>query len=64
MRLKLFRKKRDASAVEAAVRRLARAARAPTENLFPHILRAVETRVTIGEIFAALRGVFGEYHAR
>jgi methylmalonyl-CoA mutase N-terminal domain/subunit len=64
LRLKAFRKKRDSKAAAAAVARLAKAARAPKENLFPHILGAVESRATIGEIFGALREVFGEHHAR
>ena len=63
-RLKDFRKKRDSQASAAAVSRLAKAARAPNENLFPHILGAVEARATLGEIFGALREVFGEHHGR
>ena len=61
-RLKAFRKKRDAKAAAASLARLDKAARAPKENLFPHILHAVESRATIGEIFGTLRVVFGEYH--
>ncbi|MDD5302929.1 MAG: methylmalonyl-CoA mutase family protein [Elusimicrobia bacterium] len=61
-RLKAFRKNRDAKAAAAALARLEKAARAPKENLFPHILHAVESRATLGEIFATLRSVFGEYH--
>jgi len=63
-RLKAFRKTRDAKASAAAVRRLSDAAKSPQENLFPHILAAVEARATLGEVFGALRGVFGEHHAR
>ena len=63
-RLKAFRRKRDAKASAAATARLAKAARQPKENLFPHILNAVESRATIGEIFGTLRGVFGEHNAR
>ncbi|MFI5346022.1 MAG: methylmalonyl-CoA mutase [Elusimicrobiota bacterium] len=63
-RLRAFRKKRDGKASSAAVARLVKAARAPKENLFPHILGAVEARATIGEIFGALREVFGEHHGR
>ncbi len=63
-RLKAFRRKRDGKASAAAVARLAKAARAPKENMFPHILHAVESRATLGEIFAGLREVFGEHHAR
>ena len=61
-RLKAFRKKRDAKASTAALARLGTAAKSPKENLFPHILSAVEARATIGEIFGTLRSVFGEYH--
>lgn len=61
-RLKAFRKARDAKASAAALARLEKAARAPKENLFPHILHAVESRATLGEIFGTLRSVFGEYH--
>jgi methylmalonyl-CoA mutase N-terminal domain/subunit len=63
-KLKAFRKSRDAKASANAVRRLADAARAPKENLFPHILNAVEAHATLGEVFGALREVFGEHHAR
>ena len=63
-RLKAFRRARDAKAAKAAAARLAKAARAPKGNLFPHILNAVESRATLGEIFGTLRDVFGEHHAR
>ncbi len=63
-RLKAFRRTRDAKAAAAAAARLAKAARAPKGNLFPHILNAVESRATLGEIFGTLRDVFGEHHAR
>ncbi len=61
-RLKAFRKARDGKAAAASLARLDKAARSPKENLFPHILHAVESRATIGEIFGTLRSVFGEYH--
>src|SRR6185312_14570978 len=63
-KLKAFRKKRDGKAATAACAKLAKAAKSPKENLFPHILAAVESRATIGEIFGTLRGVFGEHNAR
>ncbi|MFI5360549.1 MAG: methylmalonyl-CoA mutase [Elusimicrobiota bacterium] len=63
-KLKAFRRRRDGAAAAAATARLAKAARAPAENLFPHLLNAVESRATIGEIFGTLRDVFGEHHAR
>ena len=37
------------------------AAASGTENLMPHILTAVESQVTVGEISNALRAVWGEY---
>ena len=58
------RRARDGKAAAAAAARLAKAARLPKENLFPHILRAVESKATLGEIFATLRDAFGEHHAR
>jgi methylmalonyl-CoA mutase N-terminal domain/subunit len=61
-RLKAFRKNRDAKAATASLARLEKAARSPKENMFPHILHAVESRATLGEIFGTLRSVFGEYH--
>jgi len=61
-RLKAFRKARDSKAAAAALARLEKAALSPKENLFPHILHAVESRATLGEIFSTLRNVFGEYH--
>jgi methylmalonyl-CoA mutase N-terminal domain/subunit len=63
-RLKAFRKSRDAKAAAASVARLSEAAKDPKKNLFPFILTAVESKATLGEIFSALRGVFGEHHAR
>ncbi len=63
-RLKAFRNKRGAKAALASLRRLTDAARDPKENLFPHILFAVEANATLGEIIGALRDVFGDNHAR
>ena len=60
--LKAFRKSRDSKAALASLARLEKAAKSPAENLFPHILHAVESRATLGEIFRTLRSVFGEYH--
>ena len=61
-RLKAFRKSRDSKAALASLARLEAAARTSDQNLFPHILHAVESRATLGEIFGTLRSVFGEYH--
>ena len=51
---------RDSNVVRQAVDRLDKAARA-SENLMPHILKAVEAYATVGEISDALRRVHGEY---
>ena len=62
--LKAFRKSRDGKKSAAALSKLEKAAANARENLFPHILGAVESRATIGEIFGSLRRAFGEYHGR
>jgi methylmalonyl-CoA mutase N-terminal domain/subunit len=59
-KLKQLRSSRDGSAVEAALERLLRTAQS-TDNLFPSILKAVESKATLGEICNILRSVFGEY---
>lgn len=59
-RLQAVRAKRNASAAENAINAIQSAARG-TENLLPHILTAVESHVTVGEISHALRKVWGEY---
>ncbi len=59
-RLRSIREKRDAEAANDAIARLTEAATG-TENVMPHILTAVESHVTVGEISHALRKVWGEY---
>jgi methylmalonyl-CoA mutase N-terminal domain/subunit len=59
-RLAAVRSRRDASAVEAALADVRRAA-AGEESTMPAILQAVRTYATVGEISAALGDVFG-YH--
>lgn len=59
-RLRSVREKRDAEAANGALTRLTAAAQG-TENVMPHILTAVESHVTVGEISHALRRVWGEY---
>jgi methylmalonyl-CoA mutase N-terminal domain/subunit len=58
--LKELRAERKAQAVEQSLLRLQNAA-AGKENLLPHILEAVESLATVGEISDCLREVFGEY---
>jgi methylmalonyl-CoA mutase N-terminal domain/subunit len=59
-RLAKLRNGRDAAAAEAAVARLADAAKGEA-NLMPPILEAVRAYATLGEICGALRRVWGEY---
>jgi len=59
-RLRAIRANRDSAASEKALGRIVEAA-SSTENLIPHILTAVESHITVGEISHALRNVWGEY---
>ncbi|MBQ9364174.1 MAG: methylmalonyl-CoA mutase family protein [Schwartzia sp.] len=49
--------------VKAALAELKTAAQDENENLMPHILKAVKTYATLGEICNTLRDVFGLYEA-
>lgn len=60
-RLRKLKARRDAGEVEEALNALRRAAEKGDENLMPYMLKAVKARATIGEMFAVLREVFGEY---
>jgi methylmalonyl-CoA mutase N-terminal domain/subunit len=55
-----LRARRDKKAWESALRKVEDAARSG-DNLMPHIITAVESYATVGEISDALRRVFGEY---
>lgn len=59
-RLQAVRAKRNDAEANTAIKSISDAA-AGTENLMPHILHAVESYVTVGEISNALRSVWGEY---
>ena len=59
-KLSEVRANRDAAKVRSALERLENAARG-MNNLMPHILEAVETYATIGEISDVFRKVHGEY---
>ena len=59
-RLAALRQGRDAGAWSAAMDAVEAAARG-TDNLMPHLLRAVEARATVGEVSHRLRAVWGEY---
>jgi methylmalonyl-CoA mutase N-terminal domain/subunit len=56
-----LREQRDNGGVEAALVALESAAHTGRENLLPHILVAVESYATVGEISHRLRRVWGEY---
>jgi methylmalonyl-CoA mutase N-terminal domain/subunit len=59
-RLRALRQRRDKAKWESAIRAVEDAARGG-QNLMPHIIHAVESYCTVGEISDALRRVFGEY---
>ncbi len=59
-RLRQFKASRSSAVVEGAMTSLKQAARGG-DNLMPHIIDAVTSKVTLGEISDALREEFGEY---
>jgi methylmalonyl-CoA mutase N-terminal domain/subunit len=61
--IRAFRQRRDAARADRARAELVTAARG-TANLVPPIVAAVRAGVTLGEICADLRGVFGTYEPR
>jgi len=61
--IRAFRGRRDAARADRARAELVTAARG-TANLVPPIVAAVRAGVTLGEICADLRGVFGTYEPR
>ena len=62
-RLADMKAKRDNDAVKSALADLKKACQDENENLMPHILNAVRTYATLGEICGVMREVFGEYEA-
>lgn len=61
--LRRFRAERDGAAAADAVARLARAAEAPDAPLVGPLREAFRARATLGEVFAALRAIWGEHRA-
>lgn len=59
-KLHQLKARRDQEQVQLALQRINQAAQG-TDNLMPHILHAVESYATLGEIADVLREVFGEY---
>ena len=62
-KVEAMKAKRDNTAVQAALAELKKACADEHENLMPHILAAVKTYATLGEICGVMREVFGEYEA-
>ena len=62
-KVEAMKAKRDNTAVQAALAALKKACADEHENLMPHILAAVKTYATLGEICGVMREVFGEYEA-
>lgn len=62
-KVEAMKAKRDNQKVEEALRNLEEACKDENENLMPHILAAVKTYATLGEICGVMRKVFGEYEA-
>lgn len=58
-----MKQKRDNDAVKKTLADLETACKDANENLMPHILNAVRTYATLGEICGVMRKVFGEYEA-
>jgi len=58
-----WRSQRDQAAVDAALEKLAQAARDESQNIMPPTLEAAAAGATTGEWAQALRDVFGEYRA-
>jgi methylmalonyl-CoA mutase, N-terminal domain len=60
-RLKAFKSDRDAELVDKRLSEVRTAAEG-TENLLPVLRQALKDRCTLGEVCAAMRDVFGDYH--
>jgi methylmalonyl-CoA mutase N-terminal domain/subunit len=61
VRLDAVRRQRSADTVGRALARVAEHASDPTRNVMPAIIEAVHAYATVGEVTAALEGVFGSY---
>jgi methylmalonyl-CoA mutase N-terminal domain/subunit len=62
-RLKEFKNSRDRIKVEEVLNRLVVVAEGE-ENVMPHIVNAIKSRVTLGEINGSFKQVFGAYQPR
>jgi methylmalonyl-CoA mutase N-terminal domain/subunit len=61
-RVRAVRASRDAATATAALAAL-RDATATKDNLLPHVLRAVEARATVGEVFQVFEDRFGSFRS-
>jgi len=62
LKLQQLRELRDESVVSTALAEIRRAS-ATDENLFPHILKAVQVYCSVGEIMNSMKDVFGTWSA-
>src|ERR671914_860935 len=62
--IKEFKSNRDKSKVDQALSQLQKAAEKDDNNLMPHIINAVKSYSTLGEISSTLRNVFGRYEPK
>jgi methylmalonyl-CoA mutase N-terminal domain/subunit len=62
--VKEFKSNRDKSKVDQALAQLQKAAEKDDNNLMPHIINAVKSYTTLGEISSTLRTVFGRYEPK
>jgi methylmalonyl-CoA mutase N-terminal domain/subunit len=62
-RLRLVKENRDQQQVAKALQTIKDAA-SREENLMPHIIEAVKSQCSTGEISDSLRAIYGEYHPR
>jgi methylmalonyl-CoA mutase N-terminal domain/subunit len=62
--VKEFKSNRDKSKVDQALSQLQNAAEKDDNNLMPHIINAVKSYTTLGEISSTLRSVFGRYEPK
>jgi methylmalonyl-CoA mutase N-terminal domain/subunit len=60
-KLRELRHRRDRDRVDKALSRLKQACGDHKQNLMPHVLEAVKSYATVGEITAAMKEVFGEF---
>src|ERR671918_441183 len=62
--IKEFKIKRDKNKVDHAIELLQKAAEKDDNNLMPHIINAVKSYTTLGEISSTLQTVFGRYEPK